>query len=593
MSELSGSYRTHYCGEITKDTVHQTVKVAGWVHTKRDMGGVLFIDLRDRSGLVQVVFREEVNAEVLEQAKHLHYETVVAVTGTVEFRPPDTINPKLPNGDVEIVAQTLSVLNPADPLPFTIQEAHKASEITRLTYRFLDLRRPEMWRNFFIRHRVILGIRNFLHKHGFVEVETPILTRSTPEGARDFLVPSRLHPGKFYALPQSPQLFKQLLMVSGFDRYFQIARCFRDEDLRADRQPEFTQVDIEMSFVTEDDVMSLTEDLLQEMFEEIGVTLSPPFPRIPFKEALERYGSDKPDLRYPLELMRVDDMFTSSEFRILGDAAREPSRCVMSIGVKGGASWTRNRLDQLTEYMKSLGSPGLFWIKFEKNGDIKSPIKKFLTSTELSRLKEKLDLREGDLVLMLAGVWEETCLLAGKLRERVIQLLELQPTQDWSFCWIIQFPLLEWSEEENRWVARHHPFTSPDPETLNFYPNHPEKIRARAYDIVLNGVEIGGGSIRNHTVEQQETVFKILGIPREEYEEKFSFLLNALRYGAPPHGGIALGLDRIIMMMVGAPSIRDVIAFPKTASGLCPLTGSPSQVSNEQLKILNIRVIPS
>ncbi len=585
-------YRTHYCGELREAHIGTSVRLAGWVHRVRDMGGVVFVDLRDRTGIVQIVFREEIDADLTDMAGLLRTESVIQVVGDVAARPPDTVNPKIATGAIEVVARSLTVLNPCAPLPFQIADDATPHETTRLRYRYLDLRRPSMLRNLELRHRVVLRARQYLHSQGFLEVETPILTRSTPEGARDFLVPSRLHPGKFYALPQSPQLFKQILMVAGFDRYFQIARCFRDEDLRADRQPEFTQIDIEMSFVREDDVLSVTEGLMQAMFEEAGYVIPTPFPRMDYDTAIERYGSDKPDLRFDRTLENVTDLFRETEFRIFRQAATTEDHIITALAVPEGVHWPRNRLDQINDRVKELGGRGIVWIRWLPNGEVQSPVAKFLRAGELDALRQRLRLSEGGVALLLAGPREAACTMMGTLRVELARQEGWIPADaGWRFVWIVDFPLLEWSEEEHRWVARHHPFTSPRMDTMEWMHTDPARVRAHAYDLVLNGVEIGGGSIRNHRADVQRQVFALLGIPPEEYETKFGFLLEALSYGAPPHGGIALGLDRIVMMLAGATSIREVIAFPKTASGQCLLTGSPNWVTEHQLKELHIRVV--
>lgn len=583
------SLRTVGCGDLRETHVGQKVYLCGWVQRVRDLGGVVFVDLRDRSGWSQIVFREEVVPHLMEMASHLRTESVIRVEGEVVKRTPDTVNPSIPTGTVEVVVRNCDVLNETETLPFQVQDDTSAGEVIRLRHRYLDLRRPVMQRNLEVRHRVILAVRNYLSERGFLEIETPILTRSTPEGARDFLVPSRLHPGKFYALPQSPQLFKQILMVSGFDRYFQIARCFRDEDLRADRQPEFTQIDIEMSFVEEEDVLRLTEDLIIHMFEVVGISLPHPFPRMSFQQAMEQYGTDRPDLRYPHQLSRLDNVFKSSDFKILKNAADDEKSVVLGLRIPGGDAWPRNRIDQLTEYVRQLGAPGLIWFRFQESGEVQSPVLKFLRKDELEHLRQASSCENGDLLVLMAGPWEPTCIRMGAVRQWVAEVESWIPEETrWSPVWIVDFPLLEWDEEEERWVARHHPFTQPVESDLEGVP--PESIKARAYDLVLNGVEIGGGSIRNHRIDFQMKIFEFLKIPPEEAQAKFGFLLDALRYGAPPHGGIALGLDRIIMMMTGASSIRDVIAFPKTASGQCLMTGSPAPVDEKQLDELHIRI---
>lgn len=593
MSLFQTKYRSHGCGEINEALFHCEVLLSGWVDSLRDLGGVVFIDLRDRTGIVQVVFREEHHPELLKIASHLRLETVIQVKGIVELRPPDTINIQVPTGRFEVIAHHLEILNTTEPLPFTIENNTHAGETVRLKYRYLDLRRPIMQQNLELRAKVLLAARNYLHEQGFLEIETPILTRSTPEGARDFLVPSRMHQGNFYALPQSPQLFKQLLMVAGFDRYFQIARCFRDEDLRADRQPEFTQIDIEMSFVDREDILELTEGLLTAMFAAGGIQLPIPFPRMTFHEAMEKYGSDRPDTRYNYTMIRLDSVFMSSKFKILADAAQHDGDVVLGLRVPEGSTWARNRLDQLTEFARNLGAPGLFWFKISEDGSVQSPITKYLQAEELRALKVQAGLSPGDLLLAMSGPFESTCTYMGAIRREVARFTGQIPESNvWRPLWVIDFPLLEWNEEDHRWVARHHPFTSPFPEFFEQTNPEPDKILARSYDIVLNGVEIGGGSIRNHRLDWQKQVFHWLQIPPHEYEEKFHFLLEALNYGAPPHGGIALGVDRIIMMMAGMDSIRDVIAFPKTASGQCLMTGSPAPVTEKQLKELHLVVKP-
>jgi aspartyl-tRNA synthetase len=585
LQDLGGWKRTHHCNELGLQDVGQEVCLMGWVQYRRDHGGLIFIDLRDREGLTQIVFDPQVNKDALEKGHVLRTEYVLAIKGEVRKRPEDMVNPNLATGDIEVAVKEFKLLNISRTPPFLIEDRVDVSENLRLKYRYLDLRRPKLAQNIILRSKAAQSVRNFLNESGFVEVETPVLTRSTPEGARDFLVPSRLNQGNFYALPQSPQLFKQLLMCAGFDRYFQIVKCFRDEDLRADRQPEFTQIDIEMSFVEEDDVMAVAEGLMCRLFKDtLGIDLKTPFERMSYAQAIADYGLDKPDLRFGLTLKDVTDIVRGSEFRLFARA-----ELVKAMSVPQGAVLSRKEIDDLTDFVRIYGAQGLAWIKI-KEDTWQSPIAKFLSQEERDGLTRALDLKPGDIVFFQAGPKEVVNTALGYLRLKLGERFQLIPQDTFSFVWITDFPLLEWDEDEKRWVARHHPFTSPQPGHLEKLNQDPANALARAYDLVLNGHEIGGGSIRIHSQDTQREMFKALGIEEQEAEEKFGFLLNALEYGAPPHGGIAFGFDRIVMLLTGARSIRDVIAFPKTQKASCLLTDAPSQVSSRQLRELGIRV---
>lgn len=596
IDQLKDFKRDYYCGDLNESNIGEEVRLLGWVDTVRDHGGVLFINLRDREGIVQVVFDpSKTSEELYNKAKKLKSEYVVGIKGTVNRRPIGTENPKMKTGNIEVAANYLLILNTSQTLPFPIEDNIKISEEVRLKYRYLDLRRPSMQRNIILRHEVYQAVREFLVGNGFIEVETPMLTKSTPEGARDFLVPSRLERGKFYALPQSPQLFKQILMVSGLERYFQIVKCFRDEDLRADRQPEFTQIDLEMSFVSEDDVISLSEALIQYVYKKVlGIDIKIPFKRMSYQEAINRYGTDKPDLRYGLELIDITDLASEVEFKVFNDVAKSGG-LVKGINVKGGAKFSRKEIDDLTEYAKKFGAKGMAWVKLE-NGEATSPILKFFTEEQKQKLFEKMQAQDGDLLIFIADKKDITHRVLGFLRKHLAEKLNLIDKNKLEFLWVVDFPLLEWDEEENRLVAIHHPFTSPkdeDIEKLDEALENPQlalTFKSKAYDMVLNGEEIGGGSIRIHTPYIQQKIFKLLNISEEEAKEKFGFLIEALSYGAPPHGGLAFGLDRILAIMTGSESIRDVIAFPKTQKGICPLTGAPDYVSDKQLQELSIKI---
>ena len=586
---LAGFNRTQYCGLLRKEDVGREVTLMGWVDARRDHGGVIFVDLRDREGIVQVVFNPEFDEEVHRKARHVRSEHVIAVRGKARQRPEGTANPSLPTGEVEVMARDLRLLNTADTPPFSLAEGKDVAEEVRLHYRYIDLRRPELQRNLILRHQAVLATRNYFHGQGFVEVETPFLTKSTPEGARDYLVPSRLSPGKFYALPQSPQIFKQLLMVAGYDRYFQIVRCFRDEDLRADRQPEFTQIDVEMSFIEMEDLFQVMEGLMHEVFQvTVGVDIAIPFPRLAYEEAMSLYGVDKPDTRFALEIRDLSSCFAQDDFPPLR-AALDGGGAVKGMNAKGLARLSRRELDEISSQLADYGGKGLFWVKCTEDG-YQSPLTKSLQTSSLDAVRKILDGEPGDLFLMTADAPQDASAGLGSLRLHLAERFGLIPKDRYSFLWVTDFPLLEYSEEEARYVSMHHPFTSPHDEDLPLLESHPERVKAKSYDLVLNGNEIAGGSIRIHRRDVQRQVFQTLGISPEEAERKFGFLIEALGFGAPPHGGIAFGLDRIIMILAKASSIRDVIAFPKTNKAVDLMSDAPSEVSAQQLRELYLRL---
>jgi len=582
--------RTHYCGDLRSSLAGSEVILMGWVHRRRDHGGVIFIDLRDREGIAQIVFNPEINPEIHTEAHRIRSEYVLAVKGKVRIRPEDMINPSLKTGEIEVMVDELEILNESQTPPFVLEDNADISENIRLKYRYLDLRRRKIQQNLIFRSRVARETRNYLQKEGFIEVETPFLTKSTPEGARDYLVPSRVNPGTFFALPQSPQLFKQLLMVSGFDKYYQIVKCFRDEDLRADRQPEFTQIDMEMSFISEDDIISVNEGLMAHIFKEcLNKELHVPFPRITYKEAIERYGKDNPDTRFTLELRNLTDILKDSGFGVFSEVAGSGG-IIKAIKVEDGKRLSRKDLDELANYVSDFGAKGLAWARI-KEEDWTSPIFKFLKPQEVAAVNKKMEAKTGDLILFVADSPSIVHNALGNLRSHIAGKLGLVDTEVFSFTWITDFPMFEYSDKEKRLIATHHPFTSPMDEDISFLETDPGKVRARAYDLVLNGSEIGGGSIRIHKQDIQAMIFKALGLTDEEARAKFGFLLDALEYGTPPHGGIAFGLDRIIMIMTGAESIRDTMAFPKTQKATCLLTDAPSRVGIEQLMELSLKIV--
>lgn len=587
---MVGLKRTHRCTEVTTAHIGQEVTVMGWVQKSRNKGGIIFVDLRDRSGILQIIFEEnDCGAENFAKAEKLRSEFVVAVTGRVEARS-GAVNTNLATGAIEIRANSMRILSESETPPFPIEENSKTKEELRLKYRFLDLRRPDIQKNLMIRSQVATLTRAFLASEGFLEIETPTLIKSTPEGARDYLVPSRVHPGSFYALPQSPQLFKQLLMCSGYDRYFQLARCYRDEDLRADRQPEFTQIDMELSFVDVDDVLDVNERLLKKLFKEIcGFDVQLPIPRMTWQEAMDRFGSDKPDLRFGMELKNVSEVVKGCEFAVF-KGALENGGSVRGINAQGQGHMPRKKIDALVEYAKGFGARGLAYVAISEDGAVKSSFAKFMKEEEMTALISAMDGKPGDLLLFAADRNKVVFDVLGNLRLELARQLDLLKKDDFKFLWVTEFPLLEYSEEEDRYVAMHHPFTMPMDEDLQYIDSDPGRVRAKAYDIVLNGVEMGGGSVRIHQADIQSKMFEVLGFTPERAGEQFGFLLEAFKYGVPPHAGLAYGLDRVVMLMVGADSIRDVIAFPKVKDASCLMTEAPGQVDEKQLEELHIAV---
>ena len=585
---MTGLKRSHMCGDVTENLAGSKATVMGWVQSRRDLGQLIFIALRDRTGIVQAVVDGSAEKELFEKAETIRSEFVVSITGTVTLRTAENINENMKTGHVEIIAEDLRILSESETTPFQIEENITVNDELRLKYRYLDLRRPNIFRNIKLRHDVTHVVRDFLDKEGFLEIETPMLTRSTPEGARDYLVPSRVHPGNFYALPQSPQLFKQLLMVSGMDKYFQIARCFRDEDLRADRQPEFTQIDMELSFIDIDDILDVNERLIKRVFKEVlGVDVKTPFRRMTWKEGMERFGSDKPDMRFGMELKDLSEIVKDTEFVVFKNAL-EAGGSVRAINAEGCGKMPRKQIDQLVEFVKTYKAKGLAWIVVNEDGSIKSQIAKFFTDEKMAEIVKAMDGKPGDLILICADKNKVVFDALGALRLEMAKRLDLTRPDDYNFLWITEFPMFDWSEEENRWVAEHHPFTSPMDEDLELLDTNPGAVRAKAYDMVLNGVELGGGSIRIHRQDIQKKIFELLGFSDEEAYNKFGFLLNAFKYGVPPHGGLAFGLDRMVMLMAGASTIRDVIAFPKVKDASCLLTDAPNVVDQVQLDELDI-----
>ncbi|MEA2115884.1 MAG: aspartate--tRNA ligase [Thermodesulfobacteriota bacterium] len=588
MDTMGALRRTHNCNQLGTDNLDQEVTLMGWILRRRDHGGVIFIDLRDRWGITQVVFNPEINPDVHAKAHQVRSEWVLAVKGKVERRPGDMANPKLKTGEIEVLVSELRILNTSETPPFPLDEVTEVSDNLRLQYRYMDLRRPEMADKLIMRHKAVQAVRNYLSNNNFLEIETPMLTRSTPEGARDYLVPSRVNAGKFYALPQSPQLFKQMLMMSGMDRYFQIVRCFRDEDLRADRQPEFTQIDMELSFAGEDDIIAITEGMIKDVFQKTrAIELEPPFKRMTYDEAMARFGTDRPDTRFGFELTDLTETLRGCGFKVFNSII-DKGGSVKAINAKGCATFSRKDLDNLTEYAGRFGAKGMAWIKI-KEDQWQSPITKFFTDDEIAAMGKVLEAEPGDLILFGADDTATVNQVLAELRLELARRLDIVDNDTFDFLWITDFPLVEFDTDRNRHSAVHHPFTAPFEEHLDLLESDPGKVKSRAYDLVLNGNEIGGGSIRIHSPEIQERVLKVLGIDKQEADDKFGFLLRALKFGAPPHGGIAFGVDRLLMILTGSDSIRNVIAFPKTQKATCPLTEAPASVARKQLTELHLR----
>lgn len=583
--------RTTYCGLVTEEFLNEKVTLKGWVHNRRDLGGLIFVDLRDREGIVQIVFNPDFSEEALQVAETVRSEYVVEVQGVVTKRDAETINPKIKTGQVEVQVSNIEIINKSETPPFSINEENvNVDENIRLKYRYLDLRRQELAQTFKMRHQTTRSIRQYLDNNGFFDIETPVLTKSTPEGARDYLVPSRVHEGEFYALPQSPQLFKQLLMISGFDKYYQIVKCFRDEDLRADRQPEFTQVDIEMSFVDQEDIIAMGEDMLRKVVKDVkGIDVSGPFPRMTYAEAMDRYGSDKPDTRFGMELINVSQLGKEMNFKVFKDTVDNNGEIKAIVAKDAADKYTRKDMDALTEFVNIYGAKGLAWVKVVDDG-LSGPIARFFEDTNVETLKQLTEAKPGDLVMFVADKPNVVAQSLGALRIKLAKELGLIDESKLNFLWVTDWPLLEYDEDAKRYVAAHHPFTSPKREDIEKLDTEPENVQANAYDIVLNGYELGGGSIRIHDGELQQKMFEVLGFTKEQAREQFGFLLDAFKYGAPPHGGIALGLDRLVMLLTNRTNLRDTIAFPKTASATCLLTDAPSEVSDKQLEELSLRI---
>lgn len=583
--------RTTYCGLVTEEFLNEKVTLKGWVHNRRDLGGLIFVDLRDREGIVQIVFNPDFSEEALQVAETVRSEYVVEVQGVVTKRDAETINPKIKTGQVEVQVSNIEIINKSETPPFSINEENvNVDENIRLKYRYLDLRRQELAQTFKMRHQTTRSIRQYLDNNGFFDIETPVLTKSTPEGARDYLVPSRVHEGEFYALPQSPQLFKQLLMISGFDKYYQIVKCFRDEDLRADRQPEFTQVDIEMSFVDQEDIIAMGEDMLRKVVKDVkGIDVSGPFPRMTYAEAMDRYGSDKPDTRFGMELINVSQLGKEMNFKVFKDTVDNNGEIKAIVAKDAANKYTRKDMDALTEFVNIYGAKGLAWVKVVDDG-LSGPIARFFEDTNVETLKQLTEAKPGDLVMFVADKPNVVAQSLGALRIKLAKELGLIDESKLNFLWVTDWPLLEYDEDAKRYVAAHHPFTSPKREDIEKLDTEPENVQANAYDIVLNGYELGGGSIRIHDGELQQKMFEVLGFTNEQAQEQFGFLLDAFKYGAPPHGGIALGLDRLVMLLTNRTNLRDTIAFPKTASATCLLTDAPGEVSDKQLQELSLRI---